>query len=100
VVLASKDYKERAELCDWFEEFERKKEEMDFTEGVYNLEDLRDYGREHGVCPYFTARRLLARSNIIIYNYLYILDANIIEVLDKVSQFIGTEREMNGFVGF
>ena len=37
--------KEKAELCDWFEEFERKKEEMDFSEGVYNLEDLRDYGR-------------------------------------------------------
>jgi len=43
--LASNDYKEKAELCDWFEEFERKKEEMNFSEGVYNLEDLRDYGR-------------------------------------------------------
>lgn len=36
---------EEVELCDWFEQFESKKNDLNFTEGVYNLTDLREWGR-------------------------------------------------------
>lgn len=36
------------------------------------------------MCPYFLARQLLNQSNIIVYNYLYMLDAKMTEILDKV----------------
>ena len=42
--------------------------------GVYTLEDLRQYGRKKGWCPYFLARHMLAFANVVVYNYQYMLD--------------------------
>ncbi len=42
--------------------------------GVYTLDDLRQYGRKKGWCPYFLARHMLAFANVVVYNYQYMLD--------------------------
>ncbi|EAS01088.2 DNA repair helicase (macronuclear) [Tetrahymena thermophila SB210] len=80
---SSRGDSDQLELCQLFENFEGKKEELKFTEGIYNLEDLRQYGEKNNICPYFLARRLLNQSNIIVYNYMYMLDAKMTEILDK-----------------
>ena len=33
------------------------------------LHDLRVWGRKHHWCPYFLARRMIAYSNVVVYNY-------------------------------
>ena len=50
--------------------------------GVYTLEDLRQYGRKKGWCPYFLARHMLAFANVVVYNYQYMLDPKVRCALD------------------
>ena len=41
------------------------------------MEDLRKYGREKIQCPYYTAREGLKVADIIVFNYLYLIDPQI-----------------------
>jgi DNA excision repair protein ERCC-2 len=50
------------------------------TQGVYTLHDLRAFGRKKGWCPYFLARHMMAFSNVIVYNYQYMLDPKVSQV--------------------
>jgi DEAD_2 len=45
------------------------------------LQDLRQFGRKSGWCPYFLARHMLTLANVVVYNYQYMLDP-------KVSQMV------------
>ena len=45
--------------------------------GVYTLQDMREYGRKKGWCPYFLARHMLAFANVMVYNYQYMLDPKV-----------------------
>ena len=51
------------------EDFGGGSEGMAIPSGVYTMEDMKDYGRSNGVCPYFLARLMLAKANIVIYSY-------------------------------
>jgi DNA excision repair protein ERCC-2 len=41
------------------------------------MEDLRKYGRDKIQCPYYTAREGLKIADIIVFNYLYLIDPQI-----------------------
>ena len=41
------------------------------------MEDLRKYGTEKVQCPYYTAREGLKVADIIVFNYLYLIDPQI-----------------------
>ena len=43
----------------------------------YTLQDMREYGRKKGWCPYYLARHMLAFANVIVYNYQYMLDPKV-----------------------
>ena len=45
--------------------------------GIYSLDNLKELGEEKGWCPYFMTRRLLHYANIIVYNYQYMLDPKV-----------------------
>lgn len=51
--------------------------------GVYNLDDLKEYGRTKGWCPYFVARQAVNRAKIVVYSYHYLLDPKIAELVSK-----------------
>ncbi|KAK0420877.1 hypothetical protein QR680_014941 [Steinernema hermaphroditum] len=68
--------------CSFFEKFNEERE-VALPSGVYNLVDLRRWGQDNGVCPYFVARSSLNRANIVIYSYHYILDPKIAEIVSK-----------------
>jgi DNA excision repair protein ERCC-2 len=70
------------ELCEFFEGHERAGTEAILPPGVYTLADLRTFGRKKGWCPYFLARHMMAFANVVVYNYQYMLDP-------KVSQMVG-----------
>ena len=70
------------ELCEFFEGHEKAGTEALLPPGVYTLADLRAYGRKKGWCPYFLARHMMAFANVVVYNYQYMIDP-------KVSQMVG-----------
>jgi DNA excision repair protein ERCC-2 len=44
---------------------------------VYTLHDLRVIGRKRQWCPYFLARHMIAFSNVVVYNYQYMIDPKV-----------------------
>jgi DNA excision repair protein ERCC-2 len=54
--------------------------------GIYTLDDLREFGKKQGMCPYFLARHFLLQSNVIVYNYSYMLDPKISNLVSKELQ--------------
>ena len=69
--------------CDFYENFDKVRKEFPLPTGVYDLDDLKDFGRRKGFCPYFLARSTLSRANLIVYSYNYLLDPNIAEMISK-----------------
>ena len=53
---------------------------------VYTLNDLRNFGKKYKMCPYFLARHFLLQANIIVYNYAYMLDPKISNLVSKELQ--------------
>lgn len=70
-------------LCSFFETLENADSTASMPAGVYTLEDLRSYGSQKGLCPYFLARRLLPIANVVIYSYHYLLDPKVAEMVSK-----------------
>ncbi|KAF5843023.1 DNA repair helicase [Dunaliella salina] len=81
------------ELCEFFEGHERAGTEALLPPGVYTLADMRAYGRKKGWCPYFLARHMMAFANVVVYNYQYMIDP-------KVSQMVSRELEKECVVVF
>ena len=81
------------ELCSFYENFERASSAADMPSGVYSLDDLKEQGRARGWCPYFMARQMLNRADIVVYNYQYMLDP-------KVANLVSRELEAESIVVF
>jgi DNA excision repair protein ERCC-2 len=60
---------------------------------ISNADDLKQLGESKGWCPYFMTRRLLHHANIIVYNYQYMLDP-------KVANLVSKELEAESIVVF
>ena len=60
---------------------------------IYNLEDLKAWGRETGMCPYFAAREGLNMADIVIYSYNYLLDP-------KIASTVSSQLPRNSVVVF
>ena len=54
--------------------------------GIYSLEDLKTLCREKIWCPYFLSRHLISVANIVVYNYQYMLDPKISNLVSKEIQ--------------
>ena len=72
--------------CSYFEKFDENQEKILIPNGVYTLDDLKDFGEKEGACPYFLARRFLLKSNIIVFNYSYMLDPKIANIVSSELQ--------------
>ncbi|PIK38133.1 hypothetical protein BSL78_25018 [Apostichopus japonicus] len=70
-------------VCDFFEKFDGFGRESTLTSGVYNLDDLKDAGKQKGWCPYFLSRYTIGYANIVVYSYHYLLDPKIAELVSK-----------------
>lgn len=62
-------------------------------EGVWTLEDVKQYGKDKGVCPYFTIRRMMPFVDIVIYSFHYLLDP-------KVAEQVSAEMSKESIVVF
>ncbi|KAG2469083.1 ERCC2 helicase, partial [Polypterus senegalus] len=71
------------QLCRFYEEFEALGRQVPLTAGIFNLDDLKAFGRQKGWCPYFLARYSILHANIVIYSYHYLLDPKIADLVSK-----------------
>ncbi|KAJ2725929.1 TFIIH/NER complex ATP-dependent 5'-3' DNA helicase subunit [Coemansia sp. Benny D115] len=71
------------ELCDFYEKIQSMESVDLLPKGVYTLEDLTDYGRENGLCPYYLSRRVIPFADVIIYSFHYMLDPKVAELVSK-----------------
>ena len=88
-----RDIEDLGELCSFFEGFQQKSGSLVMPSGIYTLEDLRKFGKKQGMCPYFLARHYLLQANIIVYNYSYMLDP-------KISNLVSAELQRDCIVVF
>nr|CAD7442504.1 unnamed protein product [Timema bartmani] len=70
-------------VCSFYEGFDRDGREAPLGPGVYNLDDLKQYGHEMTWCPYFLARYTITHAHIVVYSYHYLLDPKIADVVSK-----------------
>jgi DNA excision repair protein ERCC-2 len=54
---------------------------------------LKKFGKKQGMCPYYLARHYLIQSNVIVYNYSYMLDP-------KISNLVSAELQRDCIVVF
>ncbi|KAL1504663.1 hypothetical protein AB1Y20_008443 [Prymnesium parvum] len=73
-------------LCSFFEKLEREGTDAMLPVGVYTLEQIKELGRAKGWCPYFLARHVIAFANVVVYNYQYLLDPKISQLISKSMQ--------------
>ncbi|CAK4558821.1 unnamed protein product [Aphanomyces euteiches] len=82
------------ETCNFFENYERRSmDERVLETGVYTLDDLKTLGTQKGWCPYFMTRHAIATADVVVYNYQYMLDP-------KVSQMVSRSLERDCIVVF
>ncbi|KAA8491366.1 DNA repair helicase XPD [Porphyridium purpureum] len=74
---------ENPALCKYYENFEAKGRETIMPSGVYTMDRLMAFGREHQWCPYFTARHAINVANVVVYNYQYLLDPKVAGLISK-----------------
>jgi len=72
-----------SKTCTFFEDFETDGRETPMPEGIYNLSDLKEYGRKTKFCPYFLARYAISHANLVVYSYHYMLDPKIADLVSK-----------------
>ena len=81
------------ETCEYFENFQSAGEATTMPSGVYDLEELRKWGKSRGWCPYFLTRQAINHANILVYNYQYMLDP-------KVAKMVSRELESESIIVF
>ena len=81
------------QLCNFYENYDQHGSHADVPRGVYAIDDLKSFGEQKGWCPYFLARQLINHANILVYNYQYMLDP-------KVSNLVSRELEAESVVVF
>jgi DNA excision repair protein ERCC-2 len=70
-------------LCSFYERFDSQGREVPLPDGVYNLDDLREYGNRKGWCPYYLSRYAVTYANVVVYSYHYLLDPKIAEIVSR-----------------
>lgn len=71
------------ELCDFHEELGKMEPGQLIPPGVWTIEEVKEYARDKGICPYFAVRRMMPFCDIIIYSFHYLLDPKVAEQVSK-----------------
>ena len=73
-------------LCDYYEALEAQGTDALLEPGVHTLEELKELGASKGWCPYFLARHVISFADVVVYNYQYLLDPKISQLVSKSMQ--------------
>lgn len=72
-----------SKVCVYYEDYDANGREAILPSGVYAIDDLKEYSRMKGWCPYFMARHAISYANVVIYSYHYLLDPKIADLVSK-----------------
>lgn len=67
-----------ADRCAYFDTLEQSPVEL--PPGVYSLDDLKRFGEERHICPYYLVRKAIPATDILVHSYLYMVDPVVAEV--------------------
>ena len=81
------------ERCSFYDNFEERSDSFKFPKGIFTLDDLKQLGKQTDMCPYFLARRFLISADVIVYNYNYLLDP-------KIANLVSSELQQDCIVVF
>ena len=81
------------ETCSYFDNFQAAGESTTMPSGVYDLEELKKWGKARGWCPYYLTRQAINHANILVFNYQYMLDP-------KVAKMVSKELEAESIIVF
>mmetsp|Transcript_43074 Transcript_43074/g.104222 ORF Transcript_43074/g.104222 Transcript_43074/m.104222 type:complete len:873 (+) Transcript_43074:119-2737(+) len=93
VVEQAKQKPGTIETCSYFDNFQDAGEATTMPSGVYDLEELRKWGKARGWCPYYLTRQGINHANILVFNYQYMLDP-------KVAKMVSKELESESIIVF
>jgi DNA excision repair protein ERCC-2 len=74
---------DKTQVCPFFEKYDAKGKETLLPAGIYSIDDLKEWGKEKGLCPYFAARYAITYANVVIYSYYYLLDPKIADLVSR-----------------
>ena len=83
----------RAETCPYFDGFHAAGEATSMPSGVYDLEELKKWGKIKNWCPYFLTRQAINHASVLVFNYQYMLDP-------KVAKMVSKELEAESIIVF
>ncbi len=92
-VRQRKEQNDSIQVCEFFEGFDSHGAQSLLEPGVYTLDNLRELGKKNKWCPYFTARHMIKFANVIVYNYAYVIDP-------KISQLVSRDIEKESILVF
>lgn len=75
--------KDKTQVCSFFESYDAVGKETFLPPGIYSIDDLKEFGRKKGLCPYFVARYAITYANVVIYSYYYLLDPKIADLVSR-----------------
>ena len=65
------------ETCSYYDAFQAAGEATSLPSGIYDLEQLKIWGKRRGWCPYYLTRQAINHANILVFNYQYMLDPKV-----------------------
>ena len=93
VLERAKDHPGSIETCSFYDNFHAAGEATSLPSGVYDLEQLRIWGKSKGWCPYYLTRQAINHANVLVFNYQYMLDP-------KVAKMVSKELEAESIIVF
>jgi DNA excision repair protein ERCC-2 len=81
------------ETCSYYDNFQSAGEATSMPSGIYDVEELRKWGKERQWCPYYLTRQAINHANVLVYNYQYMLDP-------KVAKMVSKELESESIIVF
>ena len=78
-----KSHADTANICSFYEKYDEIGRDTPLIAGIYSIDELKGFGKEKGMCPYFLARYAMTYANVIVYSYYYLLDPKIAELISK-----------------
>lgn len=81
------------ETCAYYDGFRAVGESTYILSGIYDLEQLKVWGKGRGWCPYYLTRQAINHANVLVFNYQYMLDP-------KVAKMVSKELEAESIIVF
>ena len=81
------------DTCTYFDGFKSAGEATSMPSGIYDLEELKKWGKGKNWCPYYLTRQAINHASVLVFNYQYMLDP-------KVAKMVSKELESESIIVF